>query len=311
MSRDLDALTSSTLKHLREHWWDDAFTAFLEETLRPRPGKRILDVGCGTGTAEISLARLRLSQMHLFGVDLVTDRVRDAHAATRGINARVGYAAADACRLPFAADSFDSTYCVAVLQHIRDLPGALGEIARVTRPGGRVLIVEPDNAARYWFSSVQSGMESFELSRRFFGGLSSVRGESPAAAVGPLGAGHARCRGRRARVGSSVSGVGVAPRRAATRILGVAPHGCSRGDRQGARRIAPSARRGLPEIDRAVRARCVGRRRGICRDPEHDALRDGRTARRVKPAVARERRSLAACADFARSTDVRLRSSEP
>ena len=124
--------------------------------------------------------------MHLFGVDLVTDRVRDAHAATRGINVRVGYAAADACRLPFAADSFDSTYCVAVLQHIRDLSGALGEIARVTRPGGRVLIVEPDNAARYWFSSVQSGMEAFELSRRFFGGLLSVRGESPAAAVGPL-----------------------------------------------------------------------------------------------------------------------------
>jgi SAM-dependent methyltransferase len=186
MSRDLDALTSSTLKHLREHWWDDAFTAFLEETLKPRPGKRILDVGCGSGTAEISLARLRMSQMHLFGVDLVTDRVRDAHAATRGINVRVGYAAADACRLPFAANSFDSTYCVAVLQHIRDLSGALGEIARVTRPGGRVLIVEPDNAARYWFSSVQSGMEAFELSRRFFGGLLSVRGESPAAAVGPL-----------------------------------------------------------------------------------------------------------------------------
>ena len=186
MSRELDALTSSTLKHLREHWWDDAFTAFLEETLRPRPGKRILDVGCGTGTAEISLARLRMSQMHLFGVDLAIDRVRFAHQATRGINARVGYAAADACRLPFAADSFDSTYCVAVLQHIRDLSGALGEIARVTRPGGRVLIVEPDNAARYWFSSVPSGMEAFDVSRRFFGGLLSVRGESPAAAVGPL-----------------------------------------------------------------------------------------------------------------------------
>ena len=184
--RELDALTSSTLKHLREHWWDDAFTAFLEETLRPRPGKRILDVGSGTGTAEISLARLRVSQMQLFGVDLVVERVREAHVATRGINARVGYAAADACRLPFAADSFDSTYCVAVLQHIRDLQGALGEISRVTRPGGRVLIVEPDNTARYWFSSVQSGMEAFDISRRFFAGLSSARGESPATAVGPL-----------------------------------------------------------------------------------------------------------------------------
>jgi SAM-dependent methyltransferase len=186
MSRELDALTSATLKHLREHWWDDAFTAFLEETLRPRPGNRILDVGCGTGTAQISLARLRISQLHLFGVDLVTERLREAHVATRGINARVGYATADARRLPFAADVFDSTYCVAVLQHIRDPTGALGEIARVTRPGGRVLIVEPDNTARYWFSSLPSGMEAFEASRRFFGGLQAVSGESPAAAVGPL-----------------------------------------------------------------------------------------------------------------------------
>jgi SAM-dependent methyltransferase len=186
MSRDLDALTSATLKHLREHWWDEAFTAFLEETLRPRAGKRILDVGCGTGTAEVSLARLRLSQIHLFGVDIVIDRLRDAHKATRGINARVGYAAADACRLPFAADAFDSTYCVAVLQHIRDLAGTLAELARVTRPGGRVLVVEPDNAARYWFSSEPSGMDAFELSRRFLAGLAAARGESPAVPVGPL-----------------------------------------------------------------------------------------------------------------------------
>jgi SAM-dependent methyltransferase len=89
-------------------------------------------------------------------------------------------------RLPFADGVFDSTYCVAVLQHIRDLAGALQEISRVTRPGGRVLVVEPDNAARYWFSSVASGMEAFELSRRFFAGIASVRGESAEVAVGPL-----------------------------------------------------------------------------------------------------------------------------
>ena len=186
MSRDLDALTSSTLKHLREHWWDDAFTGFLEETLKPRPGKRILDVGCGTGTAEMGLARLRLSQLHLFGVDLIQQRLVEARKATRGMNARVGYAAADAVRLPFADGVFDSTYCVAVLQHIRDLAGALQEISRVTRPGGRVLVVEPDNAARYWFSSVASGMEAFDLSRRFFAGIAAVRGESAEVAVGPL-----------------------------------------------------------------------------------------------------------------------------
>src|SRR5919109_10308 len=170
MSRELDALTSLTLKHLREQWWNDAFTSFLEETLRPRPGKRILDVGCGTGIAEISLARLRLSQVQLFGVDIVLDRVREAAAATRGVNVRVGYAAADACRLPFGEAVFDSTYCVAVLQHIREISLALSEIARVTTPGGRILVVEPDNAARYFFSSLPSGMRAFELGSRFFAG---------------------------------------------------------------------------------------------------------------------------------------------
>jgi ubiquinone/menaquinone biosynthesis C-methylase UbiE len=186
MTRDLDALTSSTLKHLREHWWNDAFASFLEDTLRPRPGKSILDVGCGSGTAEVSLARLRLSQMRLVGVDLLVDRVRAATAATRGINARVLYAVADACHLPFADASFDSTFCVAVLQHIRDIGRALGELARVTRPGGRVLVVEPDNAARYWYSSVLSGMQADELGRRFFAGLAAARGDASDSAVGPL-----------------------------------------------------------------------------------------------------------------------------
>ncbi|HXW08445.1 MAG TPA: methyltransferase domain-containing protein [Vicinamibacterales bacterium] len=186
MSRDLDALTSSTLKHLRDHWWSDAFTAFLVETLRPRPGNRILHVGCGTGTAEVSLSRLRLSQVDLFAVDLLVDRVQEARRETLGSNARVGYAAADGSRLPFHDEVFDSTYCVAVLQHIRDIPRALAEFARVTRGGGRLLIVEPDNAARYWFSSVPAGMHAFEQARRFFAGLASARGEAPASAVGPL-----------------------------------------------------------------------------------------------------------------------------
>ena len=134
--RDLDALTSSTLKHLREHWWDDAFTAFLAETLQPRPGRSILDVGCGSGTAELSLARLRVSQLTLVGVDLVFDRVRTARDATRGINLPALYAAADACHLPFGDKVFDSTYCVAVLQHIRDI-GAGGHRDRAGHETGR------------------------------------------------------------------------------------------------------------------------------------------------------------------------------
>ncbi len=186
MTRGLDVLTSATLKHLRERWWDEAFTTFLEDMLRPKAGKRILDVGCGNGTAEASLARLRLSQVDLFGVDALVHRLIEANQRTRGMNARVGYAAADACRLPFPDNTFDSTFCVAVLQHVRQPEHAIAEFARVTRPGGRVLAVEPDNASRHWFSSLESGGRAFDLSRRFFRELAAARGDTPAAATGPM-----------------------------------------------------------------------------------------------------------------------------
>jgi len=185
MARGLDGLTSLTLKHVRDRWWNDAFADFLEQALKPRAGKRILDVGCGVGTAEISLARLQISQLRLFGVDMMVDRVREARDRVRGINARAGFAAADAGHLPFVDGAFDCTFCVAVLQHLRDVPMALAELARVTRPGGLILAVEPDNVCRYWFSSVPSGMEAFDLGRRFLTALALARGEAPPAGIGP------------------------------------------------------------------------------------------------------------------------------
>lgn len=181
----IDSLTSPTLKHLREHWWDDEFTAFLKETLRPRPGNRILDVGCGTGTGEVSIGRQQLSQIQLFGVDLVFAHLKTARETTAGINLRAHFAAADGRLLPFATGSFDSTYCVAVLQHIRDTAAAVREFARVTRPGGRVVAVEPDNAARYWYSSAPAGVRAFEAATRFFTALSKARGDGADPSVGP------------------------------------------------------------------------------------------------------------------------------
>jgi SAM-dependent methyltransferase len=173
----IDALTSATLKHLRESWWDDAFTGFLVETLAPRPGNRILDVGCGEGLAEVAIGRLHISQLRLVGIDMVPSKVAFARQETISHNQRVGFAAADACHLPFKSGVFDSIYCVAVLQHIDAVDTAVSEFARVTGPRGRVLAVEPDNSARYGFSSTPAGRRAFELSSQFFIALAGARGD--------------------------------------------------------------------------------------------------------------------------------------
>jgi ubiquinone/menaquinone biosynthesis C-methylase UbiE len=195
MARDIDSLTSFTLKHLRDRWWDAAFTEFLRDALQPQPTERVLDVGCGAGTAELILSLLQQRRTshadspdvpaHFVGIDIVPARLREARRAAREHALRSEVAAADAASLPFAPGSFDAAFAVAVLQHVERADRALSELARVTRPGGRLVVVEPDNAARYWFSEPASGQEAFELATRFFSSLDQARGEGGDPSLGP------------------------------------------------------------------------------------------------------------------------------
>lgn len=185
MPRHVDALTSPTLKHLRERWWDSDFSEFLRETLRPRPGTRILDVGCGEGTAELSLGRLQISQVSLFAIDRKIERARQTLVAGTSHNIKLKVASADAHALPFAGDAFDSAFCVAVLQHSPDVARVVSELARVTKPGGRVVVVEPDNAARYWYSSSPAGRKAYDVGTRLFAAMAQARNDATDPSVGP------------------------------------------------------------------------------------------------------------------------------
>lgn len=94
------------------------------------PGARVLEAGCGTG---LILERLRDAGGELFGADLSHGMLR--RAAARGFRV----ARADLCDLPYRDGSFDVVYSFKVLAHVREVRRALGEMARVTRPGGRIL----------------------------------------------------------------------------------------------------------------------------------------------------------------------------
>ena len=102
-----------------------------------------LDVAAGTGDFAIDLAR-KASVSHVVGLDYTREMLSIAatKAERKGLSDRVDLVVGDAHDLPFPDDSF---ICVTVgfgVRNFVDLPQALGEMVRVVKPGGRVVILE-------------------------------------------------------------------------------------------------------------------------------------------------------------------------
>jgi ubiquinone/menaquinone biosynthesis C-methylase UbiE len=94
-------------------------------------GQRVLEVGCGTG---LILGRLATNAASAWGLDVSPGMLGAARA--RGLQVVLG----SATSLPFADASFDLVCSFKVLAHVPDIARALTEIARVTRPGGRMIL---------------------------------------------------------------------------------------------------------------------------------------------------------------------------
>lgn len=94
-------------------------------------GGDVLEIGCGTG---LILDRVREVSQRAVGVDISPGMLE--RAVERGLDV----VQADATALPFADESFDVVYSFKVLAHIEQIEQALAEAARVTRPGGHMLL---------------------------------------------------------------------------------------------------------------------------------------------------------------------------
>lgn len=96
---------------------------------------RVLDVGCGTGTLGICLAR-NPAVCHIAGIDLWLAYVE--HAKRENEDPRLSFEVGNACALSFPEASFDHCLSILALQFAPDANLAAREMRRVTRPGGKV-----------------------------------------------------------------------------------------------------------------------------------------------------------------------------
>jgi len=103
------------------------------------PGQRALDVCCGTGDVALALAR---TGAQVTGLDFSPEMLAVARRRAQVSNAPVDFVQGDALALPFADATFDAVTIGYGLRNLADFAAGVAEMARVLRPGGRLVVLD-------------------------------------------------------------------------------------------------------------------------------------------------------------------------
>ncbi|KIA60944.1 methyltransferase domain-containing protein [Nocardia vulneris] len=115
-----------------------------QDALALRPGERAVDIGSGTGSEVLAFADVVGADGVAVGVEPDPNLLASAERRAAQTGSIAKFHSGDAYGLPFGADSFDAALCERVFQHLTAPARAANEIARVLRPGGRVVVVDSD-----------------------------------------------------------------------------------------------------------------------------------------------------------------------
>ncbi|HET9255315.1 MAG TPA: demethylmenaquinone methyltransferase [Pseudonocardiaceae bacterium] len=122
-------LTNTVLSFGQDRWWRRCTRI----ALAPRPGERVLDLAAGTAVSTVEFTRAGAWSV---AADFSLGMLR------AGRHRQVPLVGADALALPFASGAFDAVTISFGLRNVADPGAALAEMARVTRPGGRLVVCE-------------------------------------------------------------------------------------------------------------------------------------------------------------------------
>lgn len=141
---------------------NSVMTAGLHHTWRRRaadlaqlnPGDHALDVATGTGDLAFELARRVGPEGEVIGSDFSEEMLERAKAKAKPADAAVRFESGNALELPYQDDSFAAATVGFGARNFSDLDRGLAEMARVVRPGGRVVVLEittPQRPPLSWF----------------------------------------------------------------------------------------------------------------------------------------------------------------
>ncbi len=117
------------------------------EAVDPRPDELILDLAAGTGTSSAAFAD---AGAEVFPTDLSIGMLQVGKRREPDLP----FVAGDALQLPYADNSFHAVTISFGLRNVEDTAGALREMLRVTRPGGRIVVCEFSTPTAPWFRAL-------------------------------------------------------------------------------------------------------------------------------------------------------------
>jgi SAM-dependent methyltransferase len=150
------AATYDELRPADANWWELYALLVREGDLR---GRRVLDVGCGTGRLAAALAEREACKV--WGVDRSPEMVDAARArVSEGVGLKQGVAEA----LPFKEDWFERAVAQLAL-HLWDRPQAFAELRRVVTGRAVLATFDPAHFAGYWLNELFPSIERVDLAR--------------------------------------------------------------------------------------------------------------------------------------------------
>src|ERR1700728_1657942 len=134
------------LGEYRDFWWNKDFLELMAKRWNLNRMQSVLDVGCGIGHWTQCLSEFLPANTKITGIDREQEWVERAKEKTKNERNRFHYEVGSAEQIPFKEDSFDLVTCQTLLLHVYDVPKVLKEMYRVLKPGGLLVVAEPNNS---------------------------------------------------------------------------------------------------------------------------------------------------------------------